>query len=438
MAEQRERVEREPTTEEELLAATVGELVPLSGPIEVVDYDPAWPALFAREAARIRTALGERVVRLEHVGSTSVPELAAKPRIDILLVVADSGDEPAYVPALEVAGFRLVIREPDWYQHRVFKGPDIDVNLHVFSAGCLEVERMLRFRDHLRRHEADRRLYERTKRDLARQPWKYTQHYADAKTAVVEEILARARGRSNTVGGEQHPAVRFADVDRRGYRTTDVRTGYGEWVATYERTVEDAMDIALLETLTTPSWATRRRAADLGCGTGRTGAWLLGRGVAAIDGVDLTPEMLAVARSRGIYRHLIEADVAATGLPSAAYDLVTVCLVDEHLAELAPLYREAFRLVAPGGVLVLVAFHPHFIIAAGMPTHYTSAAGEPVAIDTHVHLLSDHVTAALAAGWTLAELRERVIDDAWIALKPSWEPFRGHPIAAAFVWRTPA
>ena len=236
----------------------------------------------------------------------------------------------------------------------------------------------------------------------------------------------------------ERPAVRFSDVDRRGYRTADVRTGYGEWVATYERTVEDAMDVALLEALTTPPWATRQRAADLGCGTGRTGAWLRRQGVAAIDGVDLTPEMLAVARSRGIYRRLVEADVAATGLPSSTYDLVTVCLVDEHLADLRPLYREASRLAAPGGFLVLVAFHPHFIIASGMPTHYMSATGEPVAIETHVHLLSDHVAAALDAGWALAELRERVIDDAWLALKPKWEPFRGHPIAAAFVWRKPA
>jgi SAM-dependent methyltransferase len=230
----------------------------------------------------------------------------------------------------------------------------------------------------------------------------------------------------------------FSDFDRRGYRTTDVRTGYGEWVATYERTVEDAMDVALLDALDTPPWATLRRAADLGCGTGRTGAWLREHGVPAIDGVDLTPEMLARARARGVYRRLVEADVAATGLPAASYDLVTVCLVDEHLPDLRPLYREAFRLAAPGGFLVLVAFHPHFIMAAGMPTHYTSATGEPVAIETHVHLLSDHAAAALGTGWALAELRERVIDDVWLGLKPKWAPFRGHPIAAAFAWRKPA
>jgi SAM-dependent methyltransferase len=144
------------------------------------------------------------------------------------------------------------------------------------------------------------------------------------------------------------------------------------------------------------------------------------------------------ARSKRLYAQLVEADLAQTGLDASAYDLVIACLVDEHLADLAPLYDEAFRLARPGGLMVLVAFHPHFIMVSGMPTHYTNAAGEPVAIATHVHLLSDHVTAALNAGWMLAELRERVIDSAWLALKPKWERFAGHPIAAAFVWRKPA
>jgi SAM-dependent methyltransferase len=231
---------------------------------------------------------------------------------------------------------------------------------------------------------------------------------------------------------------RFSDFDTRGYRTVDVRTGYGEWVPTYERTVEDAMDIALLNVLVTPRWQTLTPAADLGCGTGRTGAWLRRNGVNEIDGVDLTPEMLALARSKGIYRRLVEAGVADTGLEAAAYELVTVSLVDEHLADLRPLYREAWRLARPGGLLVLVGFHPHFIMISGMPTHFTNSAGEPVAIDTHVHLLSEHVTVALAAGWSLAEMKEQVIDDRWLALKPKWERYRGHPIAFAFVWSKPS
>jgi len=178
-------------TEERLRKITIGELNPLERPIIVADYDAAWPRLFEREADRIRTVLGDRVLQIEHVGSTSVPGLAAKPIIDIVLVLLNTADESAYVPDLEAAGYVLRIREPDWFEHRVFKGPDTDVNLHCFSEGCSEIDRMLAFRDRLRANEADRLLYERTKRDLAAKPWKYVQNYADAKTAVVQEILAR-------------------------------------------------------------------------------------------------------------------------------------------------------------------------------------------------------------------------------------------------------
>lgn len=228
---------------------------------------------------------------------------------------------------------------------------------------------------------------------------------------------------------------RFSDFDSRGYRTVDVRTGYGEWVTTYEQTVEDVMDIALLDRLTEPAWPAVRRAVDLGCGTGRTGSWLRRHGVAAIDGVDLTPEMMEVARSRDVYDRLIEADVTDTGLAAGTYDLVVACLMDEHLADVRPLYREAARLATAEAQAVVVAYHPHFIMASGMPTHYTARDGEPVAITTHVHLLSDHIMAGLEAGWTLAEFREGVIDESWLAVKPKWERFRGLPISAALVWR---
>ncbi len=110
----------------------------------------------------------------------------------MVLEVPDSADEPAYVPDLEAAGYVLRIREPEWFEHRLFKGPDVNVNLHVFSDGCAETRRMLAFRDHLPRDDADRELYQRTKRDLARRTWKYVQHYADAKSEVVADIMARA------------------------------------------------------------------------------------------------------------------------------------------------------------------------------------------------------------------------------------------------------
>jgi GrpB-like predicted nucleotidyltransferase (UPF0157 family) len=179
-------------TEEEMQAARIGGMRVHNAPIQLMDYSAEWPALFIREAKRIRATLGDRVLMLEHAGSTSVPRLAAKPIIDILLAVADSADEPAYVPAMESARYVLHIREPDWHQHRLFKGPDTDINLHVYSFGCPELDKMLMFRDWLRSNDADRELYERTKRELARQTWKYVQNYADAKTTVVEEIVARA------------------------------------------------------------------------------------------------------------------------------------------------------------------------------------------------------------------------------------------------------
>jgi GrpB-like predicted nucleotidyltransferase (UPF0157 family) len=177
---------------EALAKIVVGDLQQVSGPIEIVDYDPAWPAQYLRQAHRIRRVLGGQVVRLEHAGSTSVPGLPAKPIIDMVLEVPNSADEQAYAPALEAAGYVLRIREPDWFEHRVFKGLHFRVNLHTFSAGCLETDRMLLFRDWLRVNAADRDLYAATKRELARRDWTYIQQYADAKTDVVTAILARA------------------------------------------------------------------------------------------------------------------------------------------------------------------------------------------------------------------------------------------------------
>jgi GrpB-like predicted nucleotidyltransferase (UPF0157 family) len=178
--------------EAELQAVRLEKVEVHGGPIVLVAYDPEWPARFEREAERIRSALGDKALLLEHAGSTSVPGLAAKPIIDIVLAVPDSADEDGYVPALEAAGYVLRIREPDWFSHRVVKPPDQSANVHIFSEGCVEIDRMLAFRDRLRTNEADRKLYEQTKRALAGRTWTYTQDYADAKTEVVEAILVRA------------------------------------------------------------------------------------------------------------------------------------------------------------------------------------------------------------------------------------------------------
>jgi len=168
-------------------------------PIILAAYDAQWPAVYRACATRIAGALGTKAIRLEHVGSTAVPELAAKPVIDIALVVIDSADEPAYAPDLERVGFGFVVREPAWYEHRLFRGVDAASNVHVFSSGCEEFMRMLLLRDWLRTHEVERRLYEDTKRELAGRRWTSVDEYAKAKSRVVRSILARAQAAQNAV-----------------------------------------------------------------------------------------------------------------------------------------------------------------------------------------------------------------------------------------------
>ena len=163
------------------------------GPIFLADPDPAWVGQYAREEERIRAALDRRAILVEHVGSTSVPELVAKPVIDIVLVVADSAAEATYVPDLEAAGYELQLREPGFHEHRLLRDHDPDVQIHVFTVGSPEVERMLLFRNRLRAIPQERDLYQRTKRELADRQWEYIQDYADAKSSVVEEIISRAQ-----------------------------------------------------------------------------------------------------------------------------------------------------------------------------------------------------------------------------------------------------
>jgi len=229
----------------------------------------------------------------------------------------------------------------------------------------------------------------------------------------------------------------FATFDQRRYQTVSVREGYGGWQSTYDDTVVDLMDLALLDRLETVDWS-ESVAVDLGCGSGRTARWLASKGVTVIDGVDVTPEMLDRARELSLYRHLEEADVRATPLPAATYDVAVCSLVDEHLPELHALYAEARRLLVRSGVFVLVGYHPFFIMAAGMPTHFDGPDGQPVAIETYVHLLSSHVIAARAVGLAAAEMYEAVIDDAWIRRKPTWHRYRGWPISFVWAWRSGA
>jgi GrpB-like predicted nucleotidyltransferase (UPF0157 family) len=182
-----------PVTQQRLAARAVGgRPTQVTRPITVDDYDPAWPALFADEEARIRRTLGPRALAVDHVGSTAVPELAAKNRLDIDLIVAGPADEHFYVPALEAAGYFLRTRDPDWYEHRCLWTHDHGVNLHVFGPDCDEHLRHLIFRDWLRAHSDDRDRYAAAKRRIAAaHPWDMAE-YVNQKAAVIVEILRTA------------------------------------------------------------------------------------------------------------------------------------------------------------------------------------------------------------------------------------------------------
>jgi GrpB-like predicted nucleotidyltransferase (UPF0157 family) len=163
--------------------------------IEVSDPDPQWPRQYQELAGRIRAALGWRALQIEHVGSTSVPGLLAKPIIDIDLTVADSGREEYYVPALEAVGFELVIREPWWYGHRALRAESPRSNLHVFGPDSPELVKHRIFRDWLRGNPGDRDLYAAAKRaaaDRANAAGEHVMQYNARKEQVVREIYHRA------------------------------------------------------------------------------------------------------------------------------------------------------------------------------------------------------------------------------------------------------
>lgn len=168
-------------------AVVIGARTP--GPVTLVPYDPAWPEVFGEHRARIAAALGPVARRIDHVGSTSVPGLAAKPIVDIQVAVDDPDDEAAFHDALVGCGYELRVREP---RHRMYRTASVSVQVHLWTAGSDDVDRHLRFRDRLRASAADRALYEQAKRELAARDWPDVNHYAHAKSAVIAEILARA------------------------------------------------------------------------------------------------------------------------------------------------------------------------------------------------------------------------------------------------------
>lgn len=226
----------------------------------------------------------------------------------------------------------------------------------------------------------------------------------------------------------------FQPFDQRRYVTVSARDGYEQWAATYDECVKDAMDIRLLQRVRAVQWEAVTRAVDLACGTGRIGEWLRQRGVAHIDGIDQAQAMLELAQERGVYERLETGDVRETPFEAGHYDLVTMCLADEHLPELSQVYGEAARLLVECGFFVIVGYHPQFLMTCGMPTHYHEPDGSAVAIETYVHLLSDHISAAQSSGLSLREMHEGVIDDQWIAVKPKWQRYEGQPVSFVMVY----
>lgn len=225
----------------------------------------------------------------------------------------------------------------------------------------------------------------------------------------------------------------FAAYDKRHYRTVDVLEGYRLWSRSYDCRMTDDLDVALLRRLASVDFGVDY-AIDLACGTGRTGSWLTSVGARRVDGVDLCPQMLDAARQRGVYGELRLEDIRRTSLPGGQADLVINVLSVEHLPELDSLYAEVARLCRPGGVAVLVGFHPHFLLN-GIPTHFDLDTGESIAIENTIHLLSDHVTSAHRVGFRLQDLLERVIDDELVARAPGWRHHRGMPASFALAWR---
>jgi GrpB-like predicted nucleotidyltransferase (UPF0157 family)/GNAT superfamily N-acetyltransferase len=158
--------------------------------LELHEYDPRWPELFEEHHRRIRDALPGADIGIEHIGSTSVPGLAAKPIIDVVVTVPDIEAEGKYLDALGGAGYLLRVREP---AHRLVRTPDRDVHVHIYERGAQAVADYLLFRDHLRADANDRALYESTKRALLAEDWTDMNAYSDAKTDVIAQITARAR-----------------------------------------------------------------------------------------------------------------------------------------------------------------------------------------------------------------------------------------------------
>jgi SAM-dependent methyltransferase len=226
----------------------------------------------------------------------------------------------------------------------------------------------------------------------------------------------------------------FSLYDTRHYPTVDVEVGFGEWATTYDQTVQDQLDLDLLAQLQTVPWPRMRHAIDLGCGTGRIGQWLRQQGVSHVHGVDRTFAMARRAMAKQAYAAVCLADLTYCPFPSHTYDLAITVLTASHVPDLQALYTEGARLLRPGGVFVVLDYHPFFLLR-GIPTHFDRAPGESIAIENVVHFFSDHVTSGRAVNWTLADMQERVVDQAWVAQLPRIARYLHQPVSFALVWQ---
>lgn len=231
-------------------------------------------------------------------------------------------------------------------------------------------------------------------------------------------------------------ALPFSEYDARHYPTLDTVAGYAEWSQSYDAEMGEELDIDLLTRLETIQWSQIKKAIDLGCGTGRIGVWLKAQGVHSIVGVDICEAMLRHATAKGVYKNLIQADITSLSDVSCLYDLGISVLAACHLSNLQALFQEADRIIHADGVFILADYHPFFLLK-GIPTNFQRPGGESVAIENHVHLLSEHVQAARQSNWRLVEMHEKLVDKTWVEKAPSMSKYLYQPISFVMVWQRP-
>lgn len=224
----------------------------------------------------------------------------------------------------------------------------------------------------------------------------------------------------------------FSLYDKRHYSTVDVLTGYKKWSSTYDETVDNQLDISLLTNLKTVTWSKVNKVLDLGCGTGRIGKWLYNQGISNICGIDNCSAMLEHSALKNIYTKLNVAEMTQTSLLNCSYDLIVTSLAICHLPNLDALYTEVARILKPGGLFILIDYHPFFLLQ-GIPTNFDEN-GKSIAIENFVHLFSDHINSGYCVNFKLLEMQERIVDPAWVEQRPGMEKYINQPISFCMVW----